>query len=243
MIGKIHPARVHPVRYNQLMIRWVDVGQQASGVFALGQEATGVIAIGQLATGVIAIGQVARGVVAVGQGAVGLVAIGQGAVGVFWALAMLGVGGRGFGIVLPTVPKLAERVDIPQEGSWKQIEKGNGWRKVEVLSDDAGGFLLKEGGRKLDVRVDVRLKDALEDSIRKVELGSTRLVFFRGYLEGPVAEGVMEVPVPRWKSPGWWSLWALQLVAMVASCVFFWMIVGIPLVQALFNPGGILNPQ
>jgi len=76
------------------------------GVFAVGQLAYGVFALGQMATGVVAIGQLARGVIAIGQGAIGIVAIGQGAVGVAYGIGMIGLVGRGLGIVVPVLPKV-----------------------------------------------------------------------------------------------------------------------------------------
>ena len=51
--------------------------------------------------------------VAVGQGAIGVVAVGMGSVGLVWSLGMIGVGGRGFGFVLPLVPSLGPRVAAP----------------------------------------------------------------------------------------------------------------------------------
>jgi hypothetical protein len=71
----------------------------------IAQHARGVIALGQISHGVIAIGQVARGAIAIGQVAVGFFAIGQLPVSATWAAGMVGISGRGFGLVIRVLPK------------------------------------------------------------------------------------------------------------------------------------------
>ena len=216
------------------MIRWIDVGEDAHGVIAFGQIATGVIAVGQMATGVIAVGQVARGLIAVGQGAVGLIAIGQGAIGVFYGVGMVGVGGRGFGIVLPTVPQFAHDFKLPEGPNWRRA-RYLGDLKVELEPGDGPEPRL---ARDAAVRLDSRLRAALEG----LPEGEALLVRLGDDPGGPVIVQAYRLPPPRWKDSGWWGWWAFQLCALVGACVAFWLITGIPLAQALFNPGGILNP-
>ena len=48
------------------------------------------------------------------------------------------------------------------------------------------------------------------------------------------------MPRARWLSPGWWAWWAAQLAGLAVASVAFWLLAGIPIVQALFNPSGIL---
>lgn len=220
------------------MIRWIDVGEDAHGVIAFGQIATGVIAVGQMATGVIAVGQVARGLIAVGQGAVGLIAIGQGSIGVFYAVGMIGIGGRGFGIVLPTVPQFAHDFKLPEGPQWRRARYLSGAGddlRVELEGEDAGGA---GGRRRGPLRLDSRLRAAMEG----LPEGEALLVRIGDDPGGPVIVQAHRLPPPRWKDPGWWWIWALQLCGLVGAAVAFWLITGVPLVQALFNPGGILNP-
>lgn len=216
------------------MIRWIAVGDQAEGVFALGQVATGVIAIGQMATGVIAIGQLARGFIAVGQGAVGLFALGQGAVGVYGAIGMVGVGGRGFGIVLPTIPSPGERRSLPAETPWNGVRKAGGWRSLHY----AGEWSFTDNGKPVEAKVDVRLLRALNE----LPSGSRIHAYLRAEDGGLVIERLMKAPTSRLMEPGWWAIWAIQLLGLCFSVAVFWMVSGIPVVHALFDPGGIFVP-
>lgn len=217
------------------MIRWIDVGEEAHGVIAFGQVATGVIAVGQMATGVIAVGQVARGLIAIGQGAVGLVAIGQGSIGVFYAVGMVGIGGRGFGIVLPTIPKFVHDFRMPEGKDWQQV-RYLGDLKLEPVGAGGGGERARPAPR-----IDSRLRAAFEAR----QPGDLLMVRVRAPGRGeegdPIIDEAVHLPPPRWKDSGWWGIWALQLCGLIAACVAFWLITGIPLVQALFNPGGVFN--
>jgi hypothetical protein len=112
-------------------VRIVDVGQEAHGIFAFGQMATGFVAVGQVATGVIAIGQVARGGVAIGQVSFGLWSVGMGSAGVFWCAAMLGVGARGRGGVIPVVPSYGPVPKLPDVVPLDQVER-SGWVRARV---------------------------------------------------------------------------------------------------------------
>lgn len=212
-------------------MRFIAVEQEAVGVIAIGQLATGVFALGQMATGVIAIGQVARGFVAIGQGAFGVFALGMGSVGLIGSIGMIGAGGRGFGLIFPLVPSLGPSWDLPETVSVRDARKGGGWIEARL----EGSQLLVDG-KRVDARFAARLRPAVEAATEPREV----LALLARREDGVVCEKLMAVPAARWKSPGWWGFWAAQLAALTVACLLFWVLVGIPVVQALFNPGGIL---
>lgn len=216
-------------------MRWIAFGAEAEGVIAIGQVATGVIAIGQIATGVIAIGQVARGFVAIGQGAVGLFAVGMGSVGVVWSIGMVGVGGRGAGLILPLVPSLGPTLKKPDLRSSRTVlaSTGGGWIAARV---DPGDRPTLQDGGALDIRFDAPLRPAIEAMTGPTHVWA-RLARRD---ERMVCEELVAVPVPRWTSTRWWVIWALQLSALGIVSMIFWFVAGIPVVSALFDPGGIL---
>ncbi len=215
-------------------MKWFDVGEQAQGVFAIGQVATGVVAIGQMATGVIAIGQVARGFVAVGQGAVGLVALGQGSIGLFWAVGMLGIGGRGFGLVIPTVPDLGERRALPAVTPVDQLREGqSGWQRLKY-----------EGQLRFSVENEVlpaRIDSALVQAVDKLTVGTVVYGLLKKQADGLRIDRLMQVPVPRIRESGWWAWWGLQLLLLLGSGVAFWLIAGIPILEGLFGEKGVFG--
>ncbi len=215
-------------------MKWFDVGEEAHGVIAIGQVATGVIAVGQMATGVIAIGQVARGLVAVGQGAVGLVALGQGSIGLFWAAGMLGIGGRGFGPVIPTVPDLGERRTLPTISSLDRIRSGQpGWLRLKV----EGQLRFSTEGELLPARIDAALVPAVD----KLVPGTVVYGLIKKQEEGLRVERLMQIPVPRIRETGWWAWWSFQLLLLVGSGVAFWLIAGVPILEGLFGEKGVFG--
>ena len=139
------------------------------GVFAVGQEAFGVFALGQLACGVVAVGQVARGVIAVGQVAVGVVALGQASLGILWAGGMIGVGGRGFGIVLKLLPKVVVerflRPVLPPLSSLETLANTEAERAWVLAQVEAGPRLTVDGkplALERRAGVDEQLRAAVE---------------------------------------------------------------------------------
>ena len=215
-------------------MRWIAFGGEAEGVIAFGEIATGVIAVGQVATGVIAIGQVARGFIAIGQGAIGVFAVGMGSVGVIGSVGMIGVGGRGFGLIFPLVPSLGPTLKKPELKSGRAVMGGGspGWVAARLSPGGDRGPEL-EG---LDVRFDVGLRTAIDARTAPGDVWA-RLVPRDG---GWVCDELVDVPGSRLTSPGWWATWAMQLAALAVVCVIFWMVAGIPVVHALVDPGGIL---
>ncbi len=95
-------------------MRFLDVGQEANGFIAIGQFATGVFAFGQVAHGVVAVGQLAFGGIAIGQLAVGGFTLGMGSAGLYYALGMIGLGGRGRGLIVPLLPGLGAPKKAPE---------------------------------------------------------------------------------------------------------------------------------
>lgn len=225
------------------MIRWVSVGQEAEGVIAIGQVATGFIAVGQMATGVIAVGQVARGFVAIGQGAVGVVAIGMGSVGLVYSVGMVGVGGLGLGLVLPLVPSLGPTFAVPTTVPAARLLNGTdraGSVLATLLAGDDGPYLRAQG-RRVPVRFDARLRAAVQAAVAEPG-GRAVYAHLSASESGWVCDALIDVPAVRWRRPGWWLWWGAQLAMLAMAAVFFWMLAGIPVVQALFNPGGVFFP-
>lgn len=209
-------------------VRFFDVGDQAEGVIALGQFATGVIAIGQVATGVIAIGQVARGVLAVGQGAVGIFAFGQGSLGAYYAVGMIGLGGRGFGIVLPLIPSLGARFDEPDTAplaSYGSGEQAEGWARARLVPTEEGVAVATEGGRISEARLDIALKGTAEAAVN-----TDVLVYVRRGEDGLVVDKIRKLPASRLRQPMWWFLWSLQLLGLVVLCGAAWVLALWPVV-------------
>ena len=219
-------------------MRWISVGQEANGVIAIGQEATGVFAFGQVATGVVAVGQAARGFIAIGQVAIGVFAVGMGSVGLVYSVGMLGAGGRGLGIILPLVPSLGPALALPETTTAARLFGGKAHHGYVAATLDAGGGrpTLTADGRALDVRFDTRLRGAIESLAAPLRVHA----HLSRTDDTWVCDELQEVPRARWLSPGWWAWWAAQLAGLAVASVAFWLLAGIPIVQALFNPGGIL---
>lgn len=216
-------------------MRFFDAGEQAEGIFAFGQFATGVVAVGQVATGVIAIGQVARGVVAIGQGAVGIIAIGQGSLGALYAVGMLGIGGRGLGIVLPVMPSLGPQRELPPLQPLARLSSGErdeGWARIRLGSTERGPVITTVGGQPLEARIDVRLRAAVES-----HPGGELLGFFRSTPNGLVLHKLANLPEPRWRSPRWWMIWTLQMLLLTVLCGAVWALALWPVMEFLAKAG------
>ena len=149
-------------------MRLISTDPDEPGIFAFGQFAYGVVAIGQVATGIFTIGQLSIGVIAVGQGATGLIAVGQGAVGLLYAVAMVGVGARGFGGVLPLLPGVKvqrfERPELPPLSPLVAFERESAGHLLAQIKD--GKIYIDD--RPLSVELSHR---AVEQLARASELG------------------------------------------------------------------------
>jgi len=211
----------------------IDVGQEARGVIAIGQIATGVVAVGQMATGVIAIGQVARGFVAIGQGSIGLVAVGMGSVGVFHGTAMLGVGGRGLGLVMPVAPYWPKKFVRPDTTSWKRLKEGTveeGWLRVELEADDHGPLLCHDG-KALPVRFDRRMLGAAKRYLPSK--GNKLFAKIGRQGKGLVCTDLSFVPRrAHWKK-SYWVGTATQLGMLAGVCAAFWLLAGRPVIDTI----------
>jgi len=224
------------------MTKLFDVGQQAEGIIAVGQLATGVVAIGQVATGVIAIGQVARGVIAIGMGAIGLVSIGMGSAGLFYSVGLLGVGGRGLGIILPLVPLFGRRYDFPDPTRFEELETGRrdeGWLEVELrpAHDHTVEFYVDDRAREL--RLDAGLRQSAYQLVSKhCRPVLAHVIHVGGRL---VCDRIMAKPIPRHSSPRFWVKAAAQVVALFGLSAAVWLVAGRPLLVALFGTDGLLR--
>lgn len=215
-------------------MRWFDVGEDAHGFIALGQLATGFIAVGQMATGVVAIGQIARGVIAVGQGAIGVVAFGQGAVGLYYGVGMVGIAGRGFGLVIPLFPSLGAAAVAPDATTLDRVvsREAPGW--VPVVARRVEGQLARlhdPGGRLLPARVDIRLKEAVEAAADAP--AQTLLGWAEPSPAGPVIARLIAIPRSRLSRPGWWAIWGLQLGALLVVASAVWALALYPVAMML----------
>ena len=111
----------------------------------------------------------------------------------------------------------------------------SGWRELSYAGD--GRF--EEGGRGIEARLDVRLLKALAS----LPVG-TRLHAFLQPVEGRlVVQRLMTAPARRWSEPGWWAIWGIQLAGLIGSVVVFWLVSGMPVIHALFDPGGLFRPS
>jgi hypothetical protein len=212
-----------------------DIGQEAKGVIAVGQIATGVVAIGQLATGVIAIGQAARGFIAIGQGAIGIIAVGMGSVGVLHGTAMMGIGGRGLGLVIPVAPYWPVKFKRPDTGRWRDLESGRvdeGWLPVELLDDDHGPTLYGDSGN-LRVRFDRRTLRAARDYVP--DKGSQLYAHLRQRADGLVCDRLSYVPVRAHRKTSYWMGTASQLATLTGVCLAFWLVAGRPVIDAILS--------
>jgi len=212
---------------------FIDIQQEAKGVIAIGQIATGVVAIGQMATGVIAIGQVARGFIAVGQGSVGLIAVGMGAIGVFHGTAMMGVGGRGLGLVLPLSPYWPKKFQRPQTVSFRELEAGSrdeGWVPIHLTSDADGPVLMRKG-RALPVRFTRRAHYAAIH----FDDGDVDQLYARieRHAEGLICTKLMVVPKRAHRRKRYWMGSLTQFGGLIGMCAAFWIIAGRPVIAAI----------
>jgi hypothetical protein len=205
-----------------LALRFFDIGQEAVGFIAIGQFATGVFAFGQVAVGFVAVGQMASGVFTVGQGAVGLVSVGMGGVGIYWTGAMIGIGGSGFGGVVPLAPALGDGSELPDSTSWDVAASGD-WVPARIDDDAPSRLSLPEG-----VRVHANLRHALSEA----KEGNV-LVHLDDTPAGLFVDRVMTVPLPRWQNFAWYAVWSAQMLALVVLCTIYVGALIIPWLQTL----------
>jgi len=205
-------------------MKWFDTGGEAHGFVAVGGMATGVFALGQIAFGVVAVGQGAVGMFAFGQGAIGLVAIGQGSVGLFTVgmvsaglhacLAMIGIGGRGYGGVVSLTPWLGPASEPPDATSLAAVRDGSeGWVPLDLAADGTEIVGADEPAR-LDTRC---VAAALEHGEGPV------FAWLEHGAHGFVATRLMERRPPRWKQGKFWRLWVIQLAGLAGLAGAIWL--------------------
>jgi len=79
----------------------------------------------------------------------------------------------------------------------------------------------------MPVRLDARLRRAVEPLA--AEAGPSALLHVVRERDGLVVDSVMQRPGSRWSRPGWWLIWAVQLLGLGALSVAFWALVARPL--------------
>jgi hypothetical protein len=226
-------------------------------LLAVGQEAVGIFAFGQVALGVVAVGQMARGVFVVGQLAIGVVGLGQGVACLGWGGGMVGVAGRGFGVVLRVLPKLrrgsGRPVGLPAEMTMQQLSRAPAGTRGTVFGALQNGV----------VHADTTAVAALDSLPQVVETlraappdGQLAMVVEVGQREIESAEVdyraapamqrtftiVQAVPWTPWRWPfeamsgtGPASLGELLLrgLGMTALCLAWWFIAGSEMIDAV----------
>ena len=138
------------------------------GFIAIAQEAWGVIAIGQIARGFFVLGQLAVGVVGAGQGAFVVFGVGQVGAGVMGFSGMMGVAGRGFGLVLRLLPGFDLPRIPPKTVPLGEIHAGRqqGAVRLQVLGEGVN-VRLGLNGQALPIKLTPKAAGALGVTDRK----------------------------------------------------------------------------
>lgn len=215
-------------------MKFFDVGQEAQGFIAIGQIATGVIAIGQMATGVIAIGQLARGVVCIGMVSFGLWSVGMLSIGAVWSTGMAGLGGRkGKGFILPLVPRLTPDLDLPAIVALEAVRSGlgQGWVRLKAAAGAQGQIDFRKAGRDVDLSLDRGLAIVAYRALAKSP--HDVLAHVRADGGALVCDRLMPVPPLPYEDATFWMKAAGQLIALTATAVAFWLLVGAPLSELI----------
>ena len=236
----------------------IGVGQEACGIFAFGQTAHGVVAVGQLARGFFVVGQLAIGVFAIGQGAIGLWHA-TGMVGL--------AGQRGYGLILHTLPRLVTdpRPELPSVVPLAEIARGataEAWVAVRITTREGAPAIDPDDG---DALIDVsaiypRLVAALQagqdaacvkvrasvvhgPSVGYRDPGAARLELVADdvvpFVRRPPTHLAFSVPPKGAPGKGRASAGgiAARAAIWVGMLVFWWLIVGWPLLAAFAGWG------
>lgn len=212
-------------------MRFFDLGQEAHGFIAIGQFATGVFALGQVAHGLVAVGQLAFGGIAIGQVAVGGFTLGMGSAGLYYAVGMIGVGGRGKGLVLSLLPRLGPPQRAPQIEDYAELvhARREGWILLSMEPRKGARIALYEGEQRLKaLRLDARIRKAAIEATP-----ATVYAHVRPSEVGPVVDQLVRREPSRLLQPHWWLIWGAQLAGLVVLAAIVWMVVVEPLLQAL----------
>ncbi len=222
-------------------MEWLATSPERPGVFAFAQGSRGIFAIGQGAVGIVAIGQVAAGVIAIGQGAFGWIGWGQAGVGIFHAAGMVGVGGRGLGIVLPLVPRVGKPRALPPAIAFADVWSGqqSGW--VEVRLDAGSGVPALLDPASLQ-RLPVKITAQLVGGLRQLESRQRTRVLADLRREGDVIvcdRAVYEPPRPYQTQGGlFMAHLVLGFLGLVGVAVVWWAVVGRELIVILNEVAG-----
>lgn len=207
-----------------------DIGQEATGVIAIGQHATGIVAVGQVAFGVVAVGQGAFGVLTFGQLSVGLCSMGMLSTGMFFSIAMIGVGGRGIGVVFPLAPSLGPNRGYPELRTVDEVRRGEpGWVAVDLVPS---GPALRAGRAEVaSLRFDARLRGVID------EMTGTSPVFAHIVPVGDelICDRLAERTPPRPLQRGWWGIWAVQTALLLPLGLLVWGVGIEPVIAAVLG--------
>jgi hypothetical protein len=212
-------------------MEFISVGQTAEGFIAIGQHARGVFALGQEAVGVVAVGQLARGCFTLGQVAFGFIGWGQVGFGMLHAVGMFGVGGRGFGLVIPLTPGVGRARVAPNTVDVQSALRGtSGWIETDLYFDSHGLGLANDGHR-LPVKFDRRLQGGAQHLTAH---GPKRVWAFLRTVRGiVVCDRIQHAPPRPFERAGFYGLAAVQFVGLVIMAVVWWMLVGVELAGIL----------
>jgi hypothetical protein len=212
-------------------MEFISVGQTAEGFIAIGQHARGVFALGQDAVGVVAVGQVARGVFTLGQAAFGFVGWGQVGFGMLHAVGMFGVGGRGFGLVIPLTPGVGRARVPPATIDVNAALRGAaGWVDADLFFDTHGLGLARDGHR-LPVKFDRRLQGGAQSLTTH---GPKAVWAFLRTVRGVVVcERIQHAPPRPFERPGFYGFAAVQFIGLLIMAVVWWKLVGVELADIL----------
>jgi hypothetical protein len=212
-------------------MEFISVGQHAEGFIAIGQHARGVFALGQDAVGVVAIGQIARGCFTLGQVAFGFIGWGQVGFGLLHAVGMFGLGGRGFGLIIPLTPGVGRARVAPATIDVHTALNGTpGWVETDLFFDTHGLGLANDGHR-LPVKFDRRLQGGAQGLTIH---GPKRVWAFLRTVRGVrVCDRIQHAPPRPFERAGFYGRAAVQFVGLVIMAVVWWQLVGVELAGIL----------
>jgi hypothetical protein len=154
-------------------------------------------------------------------------------VGLHGTVAMVGVGGRGLGLVLPLLPSLGTR-QVPDKVQTLAAARraGEGWVHLHLMPRSGGLVAAFDGYERVDdLRVDAR--------VRRAALAAAPgdvWARLRTSADGPVIDQIVVHHRSRLGDPRWWLVWSAQLAALMVLSAVVWWLVGEVVLRALTAP-------
>jgi hypothetical protein len=137
---------------------------------------------------------------------------------------MLGVGGRGLGIVLPLVPSLGRARVGPHTVPLGVVQAGQpGWVSA-WLAADAYGLGLYEGNARLPVKLDRRVLCRGQELVQQGPTAVFASVQRQGHVL--VCDRLVFEPPRPYKKQSWWVIGALQLLGLLVLGAVYWVAAG-----------------